>query len=147
MFWFLPLWERLPLLSLWMLLGATRGVCVEVGAWCVLLKPVISVLVVNVFSGCSVDVLLGACVVKRLTVVASDVVVVLEVVVMRGVVVVVVVVLVVVLMIVLMVVVGVVVVGAIVVVVLRRTAQDKHFYFILFQNYTTSLFLSTASKV
>lgn len=145
MFWFLPLWERLPLLSLWMLLGATRGVCVEVGAWRVLLKPVISVLVVNVFSGCSVDVLLGACVVKRLTVVASDVVVVLEVVVMRGVVVVVV--LVVVLMVVLMVVVGVVVVGAIVVVVLRRTAQDKHFYFILFQNYTTSLFLSTASKV
>lgn len=128
-----------------------------------LLKPVISVLVVNVFSGCSVDVLLGACVVKRLTVVASDVVVVLEVVVMRGVVVVVVV-LVVVLMVVLMVVVGVVVVGAIVVVVLRRTAQDKqdnihdavllfsykvnfHADAFLFQNYTTSLFLSTASKV
>lgn len=108
-----------------------------------LLKPVISVLVVNVFSG---DVLLGACVGRCLTVVASDVVVVLDVVVMRGVVVVVV--LVVVLMVVLMVVVGVVVVvGVIVVVVLRRTAQDKHFYFILFQNYTTSLFLSTASKV
>lgn len=88
-----------------------------------LLKPVVSVLVANVVSGCSVDVLLGACVLKRLTVVAPDVVVVLEVVVTRGVVVVVV--LVVVLAVVLVVVVGVVVVGAIVVVVLRRTAQDK----------------------
>lgn len=85
-----------------------------------LLKPVVSVLVANVVSGCSVDVLLGACVLKRLTVVAPDVVVVLEVVVTRGVVVVVV--LVVVLAVVLVV---VVVVGAIVVVVLRRTAQDK----------------------
>lgn len=58
---------------------------VVVGA-CVLLTPVVSVLVAVVASGCSVDALLGACVARRLTVVASDVVVVLEVVVMRAVV-------------------------------------------------------------
>lgn len=85
-----------------------------------LLKPVVSVLVADVASGCSVDVLLGACVVRRLTVVASEVVVVvLEVVVMTAVVVVVAV------LVVVAAVVVVVVVGGIVV-VLGRTGQDKN---------------------
>lgn len=66
--------------------------------------------------------ILGAAVLKGLTVVASDVVVVLEVEVTRGVVLVLVVLEV--LEVVVLVVVGVVLVGA-VVVVLRRTAQDK----------------------
>lgn len=83
-----------------------------------LLKPVVSVLVADVASGCSVDVLLGACVVRRLTVVASEVVVVvLEVVVMTAVVVVVAV---------LVVVAAVVVVVGGIVVVLGRTGQDKN---------------------
>lgn len=90
-----------------------------------LLKPVVSVLVADVASGCSVDVLLGACVVRGLTVVASDVVVVvvLEVVVMTAVVVLVAVLVVVVAAVVVVVV--VVVVGGIVV-VLGRTGQDKN---------------------
>lgn len=78
-------------------------------------------LVADVASGCSVDVLLGACVVRRLTVVASDVVVVLEVVVMTAVVV-----LVAVLVVVAAVVVVVVVVVGGIVVVLGRTGQDKN---------------------
>lgn len=75
--------------------------------------------------------ILGAAVLKRLTVVASDVVVVLEVEVTRGVVLVALVLVlvvleVVVLEVVVLVVVGAVLVGAVVVVVvLRRTAQDK----------------------
>lgn len=83
-----------------------------------LLKPVVSVLVADVASGCSVDVLLGACVVRRLTVVASEVVVVvLEVIVMTAVVV---------LVAVLVVVAAVVVVVGGIVVVLGRTGQDKN---------------------
>ena len=126
-FWSLPLWERLPLLSLWMLLGATgpsRGVCVDV--LLVLLKLVVSVLVAAGVRGCSVEVLLGvwggAGVVRRLvvglTVVAAEVVVGLVVVVVGGAVV-----LVTAVVLVVAVVVGVVVVdGAAVVVVLGRTA-------------------------
>lgn len=99
----------------------------DVGAWRVVLKPAVSLLVADVVPGCSVDVLLGDCVIRRLTVV-SDMVVVLEVVVMRGVVEVR---LVDVLVVVLGVVVGAVVVVVVVVVVegivvvLGRTAQDK----------------------
>lgn len=80
------------------------------------LEAVVSAPVADVASGCSVEVLPGACVVGRLTVVASDVAVVLEVVVMRGVAAVV--------LVVVLAVVLVVVVGGIVV-VLGRTGQDR----------------------
>lgn len=81
-------------------------------------EAVVSAPVADVASGCSVEVLPGACVVGRLAVVASDVAVVLEVVVTRGVAAVVLVVVLV------LVVVVVLVVGGIVV-VLGRTGQDR----------------------
>lgn len=144
---FLPLWERFPLLCLWMLLGAAesiRGVRMDVDVWLVLLKLVVCVLVAVDVLLRSVDVLLGpwavavvftalvvgsvggvevlvvlGAVVMVVVVVAAVVVVVVVVVVAAGVVVVVVV---------LVVVVGavvVIVVGAAVVVVLCRTAHEK----------------------
>lgn len=59
---FSPLWERLPLLSLWMLLGAiggSSGVCVDVDFWLVLLTLVVVLVLVAGGRGCSVEVLLG----------------------------------------------------------------------------------------